>query len=534
MKARVLGFTAFFALIASLGTTPQARAAGTFVYCSEGSPSTFNPQIATDGTTFNATRGVYNRLAEFTYGETTIVPGLAESWKVSADGKTYTFKLRKGVKFHSNEAFKATRDFNADDVLFSFNRQLKKDHPYNKVNGGSYEYFDSMEMGKLIKDIKKVDDLTVVFELNTPEAPFLANMAMDFASILSAEYADLLKKEGDEEKIDFEPIGTGPFVFERYQKDQMIRYSAFKEHYRGVAKIEKLVFAITPDPSVRFQKLKAGECHLVTEPAPADLAAMKATRGLKVIDKPGLNVGYLSFNVKKKPFDDVRVRQALGHALNRKAYIDAIYLGNAVVAKNPMPPTIWGYAKGTSDYDYNPEKAKALLKQAGLEKGFDVELWTLPVSRPYNPNGRKMGEMMQADLAKVGVRAKLVTYDWPTYLEKSKNGEHQMLQMGWTGDNGDPDNFLFTLLSCAAADAGANRSFWCDAEFDKLVTQAKRVSARPARSALYEKAQMRFKKEAPWATLAHSVVYRAMSDKVKGFKIDPLGGDYFYEVDLVK
>lgn len=529
----MFGFTKIAIVFIAVSFAMNAQAAKTLVYCSEASPSSFNPQIVTDGTSYNASsKPVYNRLVEFKHGETTTTPGLAESWTVSKDNLKYTFKLRKGVKFHTTAYFKPTREFNADDVMFTFNRQWKKDHPFHKIGGGTYEYFDSMDMPKTIKDIKKIDNMTVEFTLAAPEAPFIANLAMDFASILSAEYAELLLKAKTPEKMDIYPVGTGPFVFKEYVKDSTIRYTAHPDYFRGKAKLDNLVFAITPDPSVRFQKLKTGECHFIAEPSPQDLPAMKKDSKFTVLNQAGLNVAYLAFNVKKKPFDNVILRKAFNHALNRKSYIDAIYMGNAIVAKNAIPPTMWSYMQSLNDYDYNPEKAKTLLKQAGFEKGLTVELWTMPVSRPYNPNGKKMGEMMQADLAKVGVTAKLITYDWPTYLEKSKQGEHQLLQMGWTGDNGDPDNFLNVLLGCAAVEGASNRAFWCDPKFDDIVRKAKSVTNTSERTKLYQEAQKVFKDQAPWVTLAHSTVHRAMLKNVSGYKIDPLGSDSFYEVDL--
>lgn len=518
------------ALILALST--QAYAEKTFVYCSEGSPSTFNPQIATDGATYNVTRQIYNKLIEFKHGETEIAPALAESWKVSNDNLTFTFKLRKGVKFHTTKDFTPTRDFNADDVLFTFNRQRLKDHPYNKVSGGTYEYFDSMDMSKLIKDIKKIDDYTVQMILAHPEAPLLANLAMDFASIISKEYGDKLLAAKTPERIDTNPIGTGPFIFQTYQKDTMIRLEKNPGYFRGASKLDKIVYLITVDSNVRTQKLRAGECHLIAEPSPADLPALKKAKGVKVYSRPGMNVGYLSFNVQKKPFDNVLVRRAISHAINKKALIDAIYLGNAQVAKNPIPPTIWSYNDAIKDYEYSPEKAKALLKQAGLEKGFETDLWTLPVARPYMPNGKKAGELMQSDLAKIGIKAKLVTYDWPTYLDKSGKGEQSLLQLGWSGDNGDPDNFLYVLLACSGVKAGSNRSRWCYEPFDKLVTLAKQTTDLKKRVDLYKKAQEIFKEQAPFIPLAHSVIYRAASGKLKNYKIDPFGGEYFERLDL--
>lgn len=522
-------FIASVVLLFSFG----AQAAKTFVYCSEGSPSTFNPQLATDGTTFNASsRTVYNGLVQFKHGSTQIEPALAESWTVSKDGLKYTMKLRKGVKFHSNEFFKPTRDFNADDVLFSFNRQRDKNHPYNKISGGSYEYFQGMEMGKIIKDIIKKDDYTIEFSLSQREAPFLANLAMDFASILSAEYGDAMLKAKTPEKMDTTPIGTGAFVFKSYQTDTLIRYTANPDYWNGKPKIENLVFAITKDPSVRTQKLKAGECHLIAEPAPQDIDSFSANKSLKVMDKEGLNVGYLAFNVEKGPFVKREVREAINYALNRKAYLNAIYMNRATLAKNPIPPTIWSYNNSVKDFEYNPTKAKELLKKAGYPNGFEAEMWTLPVSRPYNPSGKKMGEMMQSDLAKVGIKIKLVTYDWPTYLEKSKNGEHQMIQMGWTGDNGDPDNFFNVLLGCASVKSGSNLARWCFKPFNDLIQQAKQIPDTKKRTDLYMKAQKIFKQEVPWVTLAHARVYRAMSAKVTGYQIHPFGTEKFETVDL--
>ena len=526
-------FIVFLSSLVVASFSQSAQAAKTFVYCSEGSPSSFNPQLGTDGPTFNASsHTIYNTLVEFKQGATVIEPALAEKWTVSPDGKTYTFTLRKGVKFHSSEIFKPTSDFNADDVLFSFNRQRDPNHPYAKISGGNYEYFQGMEMAKIIKDIKKKSDYTIEFVLNQQEAPFLANMAMDFASIFSAEYADTMMKAKTPEKIDMNPIGTGPFVFKSYQKDTLIRYTANDLYWKSKPKIENLIFAITPDASVRFQKLKAGECNLIAEPAPQDLEAMKTNEKLQVSEKEGLNVGYLAFNVEKGPFAKREVREAVNHALNRKSYIEAIYMNRAALAKNPIPPTIWSYNDSVKDWDYNPEKAKELLKKAGYPNGFETEIWTLPVSRPYNPSGKKMGELMQADLAKVGIKVSIKTYDWPTYLEKSKKGEHQMIQLGWTGDNGDPDNFFNVLLGCASVQAGSNVARWCYKPFNDLIQQAKQTPDMKKRTDLYKKAQVIFKQEAPWVTLAHARVYRAMSKNVVGYQIHPFGTEQFEAVDL--
>ena len=504
----------------------------TFVFCAESSPSSFNPQLETDGSTFNITHHIYNRLFAFEYGTTKVIPGLVEKWEVGEKGLEYTFDLRKGVKFHTKSYFTPTREFNADDVLFTFNRQRDNKHPYYQIGGGLYSYFQSMDMQNLIKDIVKVNDHRIKFILSKPNAPFLANLAMGFASILSKEYADKLSEAKTPEKIDHEPIGTGPFVFDEYIKDTLVRLNSFEDYFSTRGNIKNLIFAITPDANVRFQKLRTNECQLISYPALADLEAIRKDTNLILLEQPGLNTGYLTMHTKKKPFDNKLVRQAVNHALNRKAYIQAVYLGSAQVAESPLPPMIWSHNDQLEEYDYNIEKAKTLLKKAGLSKGFKTELWTLPVARPYNPSGRRLGEMMQADLAKVGIQVRLMTYDWPTYLDKLDNGEHTLAQAGWRGDNGDPDNFLYTLLSCAAVKGKSNNASWCHKPFDDLVTKAQQIDNIKERTQLYRKAQVIFKEEAPWVLIAHSISYRALRKNISNYKITPIGNEVFTFIEM--
>ena len=526
------GRTLAAACVAASMASALPASAKTLIYCSEGSPEGFNPQLYIAGTTFDASsRQVYNRLVEFELGTTRIIPALAESWAVSDDGTVYTFKLRRGVEWHVTPRFKATRDFNAADVVFSFERQLRKDHPYHKVSGGSYEYFNSMDMPNLLKSVEQIDDHTVRFTLNRPEAPFLADLGMDFSSILSAEYADRMLAAGTPEKVDLEPVGTGPFQLVGYQKDAVIRYKAHPGYFRGKAAIDNLVFAITPDASVRFAKLKSGECHVMPYPNPADLSVMERDADIVVMKQEGLNVGYLAFNTEKEPFTDKRVRQALNHAVDKQAIIDAVFQEAGRIAKNPIPPTMWSYNENVRDYPYDPEKAKRMLAEAGYPDGFETDIWAMPVQRPYNPNARRMAELIQADFVKVGVKARIVSFEWGEYLKRSRDGEHGTLLLGWTGDNGDPDNFLYVLLGCAGAKS-SNRARWCHRPFDDLLMRAKRTTDMAERTALYMKAQEIFKEEAPWVTIAHSVVYMPMRRNVRGYKVDPLGGHVFYGVDL--
>ena len=519
------------ALPAMLAMAPAS--AKTLVYCSEGSPENFYPGINTTGTSFDANSQIYSRIVEFERGGTKIVPGLAERWTISPDGLIYTFYLRRGVKWHSNAAFKPTRDMNADDIVFAINRQWKEDSPYFKVTSPNHSYFNDMGMPKLIKSVDKVDQQTVQITLNKPEAPFLSDLAMEYAGIQSQEYAVSMLKAGTPERIDQEPIGTGPFQLVQYQKDALIRYKAFPQFYGGKAKIDNLVFAITPDASVRWAKLQKGECHVMPYPNPADVAAMKADPKFTVLEQPGLNVGYLAYNTTKKPFDDVRVRKAVNMAINKKAIVDAVYLGSGIPAINPLPPTIWSFNKNIKDDAYNPEAAKKMLADAGFPNGFETDLWAMPVQRPYNPNAKRIAELMQADLVKVGIKAEIKSFEWGEYRKRMQNGEHQMGMLGWTGDNGDPDNFLATLLGCEAARTnGSNVAKFCNPKFEELVQKAKVTSDVAERTKLYEQAQVIFKEQAPWFTIAHAVQLKPISKKVIDFKLSPFGRHTFYGVDI--
>jgi dipeptide transport system substrate-binding protein len=519
------------ALPAALALSPVA--AKTLVYCSEGSPENFSPSLNTTGTSFDVTEQIYDNLVHFERGGTKVEPSLAESWTISKDGLEYTFKLRKGVKWQSNKNFKPSRDFNADDVLFMFERQWKENDPYFKVTSPNHSYFGDMGMPKLLKSVDKVDEYTVKITLNAPEAPFLANLAMQFAGVQSKEYAIAMLKAGTPEKIDQDPLGTGPFQVVQYQKDALIRFKANPVYWAGKAKIDDLIFSITPDASVRWAKLQKGECHVMPYPNPADLDAIRKDANVTVLEQPGLNIGYLAYNTTKKPFDDVRVRKAINMAIDKKSIVSAVYLSTGVAAVNPIPPGQWSYNKALKDDAYNPAEAKKLLAAAGYPNGFSTDLWAMPVQRPYNPNAKRIAELMQADLAKVGVTAEIKSFEWGEYRKRMQAGEHQMGMLGWTGDNGDPDNFLNTLLGCESAKTnGSNVAKFCYKPFEDLVQKAKVVSNPAERTKLYEKAQVIFKEQAPWFTIAHAVQLAPVRKEVIDYKLSPFARHTFYGVDI--
>jgi dipeptide transport system substrate-binding protein len=414
----------------------------TLVYCSEGSPAGFDPAQYTTGTDFTAnTFTVYNRLVEFERGGTKVEPGLAEKWDVSSDGLTYTFHLRHGVKFQTTSYFKPTREFNADDVIFTFNRMLDPNNPFRKAYNVQFPYFTDLGMDKLISKIEKVDPYTVKFTLKEVSAPFIQNMAMEYASILSAEYTDKLLKDGKAADINQQPVGTGPFIFRSYTKDATIRFDGNPDYWKpNAVQISKLIFSITPDAAVRVQKLKNNECQVMIYPRPGDIAALKSASNVDTPSQAGFNEGYVAYNVTKKDLGNTDVRRALDMAINKKAIIDSVYQGAGQPATAPMPPTQWSYDKNLKGQAYDTAKAKELLAKAGFPNGFEITLWAMPVQRAYNPNARLMAEMIQADWAKIGVKANIVSYEWGEYLKRAHAGEHDALLIGWTGDNGDPDN----------------------------------------------------------------------------------------------
>ena len=539
-KHAVIPFLVGASLLAS---APFAHAATNLVFCSEGSPAGFDPGQYTTGTDFDASaETIYNRLSQFERGGTKVEPGLATSWDVSPDNLTWTFHLRDGVKFHTTPYFKPTRDFNADDVLFTFNRMLDKDMPFRKAYPTEFPYFTDMGMDKNIAKVEKIDDKTVKFTLNTVDAAFIQNLAMSFASIQSAEYADKLLKEGKMSDINQKPIGTGPFVFKSYQKDSNIRYTGNKDYWKPEdVKIDNLIFAITTDPSVRIQKLKKNECQVTLFPRPADLKALKEDPNLKMPEQAGFNLGYIAYNVMDKikgsnepnPMAQLKVRQALDMSVNKQQIIDSVYQGAGQLAVGAMPPTQWSYDTSIKDAPFDPEKAKQLLKEAGVKEGTEIVLWAMPVQRPYNPNAKLMAEMIQADWAKIGVKANIVTYEWGEYLKRMKNGEQDAGLIGWTGDYASPDNFMGVLLTCASVN-GNNYARYCSKAFDEQVVGARNSLDQAKRTVMYEKAQVIFKQDVPWTTIAHSITNQPMRKEVEGFKISPFGDYKFESVSLSK
>lgn len=507
---------------AALGVEPKKG--GTLIFGRGGDSVTLDPAAATDGESLNVTDHIFDNLVTFKPGTTDVMPALASKYEISPDGKEYTFTLVPGAKFHDDTPV------NADAVIFSFKRQGDKNHPAYKFSA-PYEYYTAMGLDQLIKDVVKVNDGTVKFVLNKPNAPFLSTMAMQAFAIVSPT-AVLKLKDDFKQK----PVGSGPYKFKGWEKKQKIVLDANDAYWGTKPYVKTLIFRAIPDNNTRLQEMLAGNLQVMDNPDSNHIKTIEQKLGGKVemMKAPGFNIGYLAMNQEKKPFDNLKVRQAIAHAINKKAIIDAVYNGFAEVAKNPMPPTLWGYNNDVVDYEYNPEKAKQLLKEAGVE-GLTTELYAMPVPRPYMPDGRKVAEAIQGDLAKVGITVKIVTYDWGTYLKKVSNGEHEMCLMGWTGDIGDPDNFLYVLLDKDNANKPAqNYAFYKSDKLHEALIAAQIDSNQAKRATLYKLAQQIIHDDAPIVPLAHSMVVVPVQKTVQGFIMDPTGRRRFADVWLDK
>src|ERR1700733_1472934 len=478
-------------IAALLAAAPALALAKPLTVCTEASPDGFDVVQFNSLVTTNASADViFNSLVAYDEAAKKVVPALAQNWDVSADGLTYTFHLRPNVQFQTTDYFKPTHALNADDVVFSFSRMLDDSNPWHKVTGASgFPHAQSMGLPKLIKSVAKVDDNTVKFELNQPDATFISILTMGFASIYSSEYADQLLKAGKQVDLNAKPIGTGPFVLKSYTKDAVIRYDVNPSYWGPKPKIDRLIYAITPDATVRAQKVKAGECQIALSPKPQDVVDAKKDSSLKVVETPAFMTAFVALNTQKKPLDNPKVRQALNIAFDRTTYLKTVFENTATAAVNPYPPNTWSYNKSVKAWPYDPAKAKKLLADAGFPNGFDTTIWVRPNGSVLNPNPKVGAELLQADLARIGVKAQVKVIEWGELIKEAKQGQHDMLFMGWAGDNGDPDNYLSPLFSCAAVKSGINFARYCAPQLDKLIAEGKATSDIAQRTKAYTGAQ---------------------------------------------
>ena len=494
-----------------------AQESGTLIWGRGGDSVSLDLAQATDGESIKAGIQILENLVKFGDNSMDVEPQLATSWTVSDDGLTWTFKLREGVKFHDGTPF------NAQAVAESYNRILDESHPL--YGYGKWKYL-SMSL-QPVKEIKVIDDYTISFVTDKPYAPFINNLALWLCPILSPAAMEKYK-----DQIGLHPVGTGPFKFDQWVKDDQIVLIRNDEYWGGAPKLEKIILKSIPEPSARLMALQSGTVDIADDLDPDSIALVKQDANLAVIERPSINVGYLALNTAKPALQDARVRQAINYAIDRDVLIQTIFQGLAIPAKNPFPPSIWGYHDALKAYKYDPEKAIALLKEAGFDLNTELELWAMPVSRAYMPDPVKTAELIQAYLSAIGLKAKIVRYDWGTYLEKTSNGEHDMCMLGWLGGNADPDNFLYGLLSSDTANTpgAANVALWKNDEFTDLVLKAQKVFDKAERTEYYLKAQEIFHREAPWVPLAHSTTVRCYNKRVHDLPLRPNGLNSFQMV----
>jgi len=519
-----------------------ASAGSTLVFGSSGDVDRLDPADVTDGESIQRMDNIFEGLVEYEEGSVLIQPCLATSWEASADGIEIVFNLRKGVKFHDGT------DFNADAVVFSFARQYDTNHPFHQY--GEWAYWGWM-FGDVDK-IEKIDDYTVKLILKRPNASIMTSLAMFTVTIVSPANAEKYKEDAFKN-----PCGTGPFKFVEWVKDDHITLEANEDYWRERAKLDKLIFKVIPDPSARLMALEVGEVQGIEHLDPAHFDKIKANKDLKLLAEPGMNIGYMAMNsgygyidtnkngvrniadeplVKTpgyfEPLTKKKVRQAINIAIDKQSIVDNLYMGTAIKAKNGMPPFMLGYNDDIVDYPYDPEKAKTLLSEAGYPDGFEVTLYVMPVSRPYMFDPPKIGEAIQSYLGAVGIKVNIYQVDWGTYLQETQAGKHQMCLLGWTGDNGDSDNFLNVLYGANASSIGTagNMSFYTNNTNQELLSAALATYDEEKRAAYYKKAQEMIHEDAGFVYLAHATQSVAFRANVQGYVLHPTSRKFFYPV----
>lgn len=514
-------------LLPSAPTDPNPKRGGTFVWGRSKDATHLDPAIIDDGESAKVVTNLFDTLVTFRPGSTDLVPWLAESWETSSDGLVWTFRLREDVKFHDGTPM------DAKAVVFSFERQRDEKHP---AHVGSFSYYASNFQA--LAKVEAATEHSVVFTLSRPYAPFLANLALFSAAIVSpaAFASEGIDPATGRYRYPFasKPVGTGPFVFESWAKDEQIVLRANEQYFLGRPHLDKLVFRPVANNQACLKELESGTIHGMDHLDPADLEPVSRDGRLRLLSRPGLNVCYLAMHTGKKPFNDARVRRAVAFAIDKPRLIEAAYNGIAQPAATICPPGLRGHLRKI-DRRPNLVEARALLRDAGYPDGFDVTLSYGNAGRAYLPKPGDAAIQIQQDLREIGVRVKLEAVEWSSYTAMTRNGEHAMCLYGWMADVGDADNFLFVLLDATnARDDGSasNVSFYKGERVSRLLHQAQETADESLRSRHYEEAQEILFEEVPVVPLAHVPDFRVLRKEVRGYTIYPAGGEYFRGVSF--
>jgi len=451
-------------------------------------------------------------------------------------------------------------------VIFNFERWRFTDNPYH-YPAQVFEYYEYMWFGfdddSVITTIEKLDDYTIKFLLNAPLAPFLANLAMDMFAISSPAAIEKYGEDYGTPKAGC--VGTGPFKFVEWVEGDHVTMAANDDYWGGRPTIDQILFRVIPDDAARFLALKAGDIHALEQATAEDVAAADADPDLYVMARPALNTGYLAFNYRIKELQDVRVREAIAHAINRQGLVDNFYGKYGEVATNFLPPLVWGHNDAIQDWAHDPALSKQLLADAGFPNGLTevtiaedikdqdgnvvhkagdkipLKLFYMPVTRFYYPSPKEIGEAMAADLAKAGINAQLeLAGDWPTYLGLRRNGLLVGLYMlGWGGDNGDPDNFhnyFFGGLSSAddVKEPDPREGYYANQEVATLLYKAATNPNQPEREQIYKQVEQLLHDDVARLWVVHNNTPLLFSKKISGYVPQPVGADYYEGTVIAK
>jgi peptide/nickel transport system substrate-binding protein len=480
-----------------------------------------DPAVVTDGESVMVCTNIFDTLVAFKPGSTEIMPWLAESWETSEDGKIWTFKIREGVKFHDGTPL------DADAVVFSFVRQMDENHPARRPDD-VFSYF--RENFSAVVKVEAKGSHQVVFTLSQPYAPFESALAMFCTAIVAPSGF------GPGKDFSRNPIGSGPFSFLQWKKDEYIKLKANPDHFMGKPKVDILIFKPIKNAQSRLKELESGNLGGIDNPDLVDVKRMQADGSeLNVLSSPGINVCYLALNTQKKPFNDKRVRQAVAWCIDKKRLIQAAYAGLGEPAPSMCPATMKGHL-AIEDRKPDPAKARKLLAEAGYPDGLDVTLWYPVIQRAYLPDSGATAIQIQQDMKEAGFNVKLKKVEWGAYLQATGNGAHEMCIIGWMADIGDPDNYLYVLLDKDNANPpGANnRSFYKGEKYHQLVTKARYTIDWDERVKMYAEAQRILFDDVPCVPLVTVPDFRVLAKGVKGYTIYPAGGEYFREVSVTK
>lgn len=492
--------------------------AQTLVYGVSGEPSSLDSVDSQDGNSLVVSGQITENLVGFAPGSTDLVPRLATDWSSNEDGSVWTFNLREGVTFHDGTPF------NAEAVKFNFDRWNDPNNPYSYRDQGktfvpwTWVFGGPIGEGSILNEVVVVDEYTVEFRMSQP-APFLPAMLAAIYFQLDSPTA-VMEAGADYGTPGVGSVGTGPFSFVEWREGSGVTIERYEDYWNGPAQLDEVVFRAVTEPTARLLELQAGAIDIAVLLAADDLQTVEGDPNLEVVTAEAeLNVGYLAMHQDNEPLGDVRVRQAIAYAIDREAIVEAFYQGLGVTAQDHLPPTMFGHGKPWP-YDYDPERARELLAEAGYPDGFSTELWYMPVSRPYYPAPQPIAETMASYLADVGIDAQLMTEDWTTYLADYSTGKFPLYMLGWNADYADPDNFLTTFFG---PDAQENQLAWDSPETAEALSRARQIADPEERAELYATVVNNVAEDVPSIPMAHNRSLNAVRSNIDGFVMSPLG-----------